>query len=79
MSSRHALTAPGAVSTVYDIDAFSCLTTGEDAPALDFSSTTFTRPVGMVGLLALMDRMRRQGGNRRFVLMLPESPEVRAY
>ena len=79
MSSRHALTAPGAVSTVYDIDAFSCLTTGEDVPALDFSSTTFTRPVGMVGLLALMDRMRRQGGNRRFVLMLPESPEVRAY
>ena len=79
MSSRHALTAPGAVSTVYDIDAFSCLTTGEDAPALDFSSTTFTRPVGMVGLLALMDRMRRQGGNRRIVLMLPESPEVRAY
>ena len=79
MSSRHTLTAPGAVSTVYDIDAFSCLTTGEDAPALDFSSTTFTRPVGMVGLLALMDRMRRQGNGREIPLVLPRRPEVRVY
>ena len=79
MSSRHALTAPGAVSTVYDIDAFSCLTTGEDAPALDFSSTTFTRPVGMVGLLALLDRMRRQGESHEIPLVLPWRPEVRTY
>ena len=42
---RKSLTTPAEVNTVYDIDAFIFFTAREEAPALDFSSIAFTRPV----------------------------------
>ena len=76
---RNVLKAPAQVETVYAVDPFIPPATGAGRLAFDFSATTFTRPAGMVSLLAVMDRIRRAGDDHKIALMLPQSNAVRTY
>ena len=76
---RNVLKAPAQVETVYAVDPFMPPATGAGRLAFDFSATTFTRPAGMVSLLAVMDRICRAGDNRKIALTMPQSKAVRTY
>ena len=67
------------ISTVYDVDRFIAQINGQTDWVADFSATTFTRPVGMVGLLAVMDWICRERCDRKIALILPQSKAVRTY
>ena len=67
------------ISTVYDVDRFIAQINGQTDWVADFSATTFTRPAGMVGLLAVMERICRAGDDRKIALILPQSKAVRTY
>lgn len=67
--------APTSISAVYDVDPFIATVAG----TVDFSATTFTRPAGMAGMLAIMDKLHREGYDRKITLILPQSLEVKLH
>lgn len=65
--------APAELNAVRDVDPL----INPGLTAIDFSATTATRPAGMVGLLAVLERQSRQKDGQTLALILPLSQGVR--
>ena len=72
------LKAPKSINTVYDIDFLQAIEASGDG-VIDLGPVYFIRPVGVVALLATLERLTKQLGIEKVTLKLPENPKVREY
>ena len=70
---------PQNVNTVYDIDFLLDPEVQEDSAVIDLTPITFIRPVGVVGLLAAIERIAKRRDVPKIDIHLPSNPDVRAY
>ena len=70
--------APQQINTVHDIDFLQDFeTTGKGV--IDLGSVAFIKPVGIVALLATIERLTKRFGIPNMGLKLPENPDVQEY
>ena len=70
---------PQNVNTVYDIDFLLDPEVQEDSAVIDLTPITFIRPVGVVGILASIEKLAKQRGVPRIDIRLPLDQAVCAY
>ncbi len=69
---------PSKINNVEDIEFLHAIEANGDV-VIDFGPVEFIRPVGIVALLATLDRLMTQQGGRKVTFRLPESQDVREY
>lgn len=70
--------APHQINTVRDIDfLWGFETTGKGV--IDLGQVEFIRPVGVVALLAIIERLKKRSDTPKMAMQLPENPDVREY
>ena len=75
------LKAPKTITTIDDIDFLQAIQAGRDT-VIDLGSVNFIKPVGVVALLATLERLTSQLGKigiSKMTLKLPENLEVQEY
>ena len=70
--------APKIIDTVHAIDFLQDIEAGRGS-IIDPSPVEFIKPVGVVALLATLERLTKQPDAKEMTLKLPEDPGVRAY
>ena len=69
---------PARINTIDDIDFLQILEATRN-PVIDFTPIEFIRPVGVVALLATLERLAKLSDVEDLTFRLPKSPEVREY
>lgn len=70
--------APPGIYTIDDIDFLHTIEAARDG-LIDFGPVQFIKPVGVVALLATMERLSKLSGTNSMKFSLPENPAVRQY
>ena len=70
--------APARINTIDDIDFLQAIEATRDA-LIDFGPVEFIKPVGVVALLATLERLTKLFNMSSLTFSLPEDPEVQQY